>query len=137
MLTRLEVIMMSLIRKVLGQLILFFDFVFAPRSKKRDERTQVLVDAQMVGLSLYQFKACPFCVKVRRAMKRQGVSMAVHDVKADARAHEALLAGGGRVKVPCLRIEEAGEVTWLYESSEIIRYIDNRVGSVSGELENA
>jgi len=35
-----------------------------------------------------------------------------------------LIAGGGKSQVPCLRIEdEKGEVLWMYESIEIIRYL--------------
>jgi len=37
-----------------------------------------------------------------------------------------LLQGGGKIKVPCLRIEENGKVEWLYESSDIIRYLEKR-----------
>lgn len=36
----------------------------------------------------------------------------------------ALKQGGGKTQVPCLRIEDqAGEVQWMYESDEIIRYL--------------
>jgi glutathione S-transferase len=31
--------------------------------------------------------------------------------------------GGGKVQVPCLRIEKDGDVTWLYESDDIIQYL--------------
>ena len=35
-----------------------------------------------------------------------------------------LIAGGGKSQVPCLRIEnEAGNVRWMYESIDIIRYL--------------
>jgi glutathione S-transferase len=35
-----------------------------------------------------------------------------------------LIAGGGKDQVPCLRIEnEDGEVRWLYESIDIVRYL--------------
>ena len=34
-----------------------------------------------------------------------------------------LIAGGGKNQVPCLRIEnEGGDVRWLYESIDIVRY---------------
>jgi len=37
------------------------------------------------------------------------------------------LAGGGALKVPCLRIEdEQSQVEWLYESAAIIRYLESR-----------
>jgi hypothetical protein len=35
-----------------------------------------------------------------------------------------LLEGGGQVKVPCLRITNAdGNVEWMYESDDIISYL--------------
>ena len=35
-----------------------------------------------------------------------------------------LIAGGGKSQVPCLRIEdEKGDVSWMYESLDIIRYL--------------
>ena len=33
---------------------------------------------------------------------------------------------GGKIKVPCLRIEENNKVTWLYESSAIIEHLQTR-----------
>ncbi len=39
-----------------------------------------------------------------------------------------LISGGGKSQVPCLRIEaESGEIQWLYESNDIIRYLRNKV----------
>jgi len=36
----------------------------------------------------------------------------------------ALMQGGGKTQVPCLRIEQAdGSVQWMYESDDIIRYL--------------
>ena len=36
----------------------------------------------------------------------------------------ALMQGGGKTQVPCLRIEQAnGEVQWMYESDDIIAYL--------------
>jgi len=37
---------------------------------------------------------------------------------------QALMAGGGKTQVPCLRIEnEQGAVEWMYESDDIIQYL--------------
>lgn len=37
---------------------------------------------------------------------------------------QALMQGGGKTQVPCLRIENIdGEVQWMYESDDIIRYL--------------
>ncbi len=39
----------------------------------------------------------------------------------------ALLAGGGRIKVPCLRIDnENGETQWMYESADIMSFLESK-----------
>ena len=117
---------MAIIRKILGSLILFFNWVFTPRGIKRGADTQATVDEQTGKLILYQYKACPFCVKVRRVMKRLSLNIETRDVKRCNTAREQLLAGGGDLKVPCLRIEDAdGSIKWMYESPEIINYLEN------------
>ena len=79
------------------------------------------------GLALYQYKACPFCVKVPRAMMRQSLSIETLDVKRSETAWGELLAGGGDLKVPCLRVEGGdAQVEWLYKSVHIIGYLEDR-----------
>lgn len=118
---------MRIIRFILGQLILFMNWAFTPRGIRREPDLQAAIDRQSAALTLYQYKACPFCVKVRRAMKRQSLHIETRDVKRCDSARDELLAGGGALKVPCLRIDEgAGQVRWMYESSDIVRYLDQR-----------
>jgi glutaredoxin len=119
------------LRVGLGQLIVAGDALTRPRPQKRSPQGQATVNKEAAALALYQFHACPFCVKTRRAMHRLNVPMALHDAKADPQAREQLLAGGGKVKVPCLRIEEAGGTRWMYESSEIIAYLEKRFAHVA------
>ena len=118
------------LRVGLGQLIVFGDWISRPAKKKRDAAAQAQVEQQAKGMVLYQFHACPFCVKTRRTLHRLNVPVALRDAKNDAQHRQALLEGGGRVKVPCLRIEEQGEVTWMYESKDIIAYLDKRFAAV-------
>ena len=118
---------MRIIRWFLGSLILFFNWIFTPRGVKRNPELQASVDEQTGKLALYHYKACPFCVKVRRAMKRQSLAIDTRDVKRSETAKEELLAGAGQLKVPCLRIEDAGgRVQWMYESKDIIGYLEGR-----------
>ncbi len=124
---------MRIIRLILGKLILLFNWLFSPRSIQRDPEIQADIDAQTASLTLYQYEACPFCVKVRRAMKRQALTIETRDVKRSESAREELLAGGGNLQVPCLRIEdESGQVQWMYESSDLLLQYDNR-STQSGE----
>jgi len=47
----------------------------------------------------------------------------------DAGNNADLIAGGGKGQVPCLRIEhENGSVEWMYESVDIIRYLQSGPG---------
>ena len=60
-------------------------------------------------------------------MKRQGLNIETRDVKWPETVKGELLAGGGDLKVPCLRIGEAErEFQWMYESGEIIGYLEAR-----------
>ncbi|CAM3981156.1 hypothetical protein CCOS865_01718 [Pseudomonas reidholzensis] len=114
------------LRVGLGQLIVFGDWISRPAKQKRDPAAQAKVEQAAQDLALYQFHACPFCVKTRRNLHRLNVPVALRDAKNDPVHRQALLEGGGRVKVPCLRIEEQGQVTWMYESKAIIAYLDQR-----------
>ncbi|WEL56917.1 glutaredoxin [Pseudomonas kermanshahensis] len=118
------------LRVGLGQLIVFGDWISRPAKRKRDAAAQARVEQAANGLALYQFHACPFCVKTRRTLHRLNVPVALRDAKNDPAHRQALLEGGGRVKVPCLRIEEEGKVSWMYESKAIIAYLDKRFASV-------
>lgn len=118
------------LRVGLGQLIIFTDFITRPSKKKRPAEAQAQVDQAARGLTLYQFHACPFCVKTRRTLRRLNVPVALRDAKNNQQDRQTLLEQGGRIKVPCLRIEENGETTWMYESKVIIDYLDKRFSAV-------
>ncbi len=59
-------------------------------------------------------------------MYRLNLRVETRDAKRDEAHRATLLNQGGRVKVPCLRIEKDGVVEWLYESNAIIAYLDER-----------
>lgn len=81
---------------------------------------------------LYQFEACPFCVKVRRALKRMNLNVELRDTRKNPAFEKELLAGGGQLQVPCLKIAEPGApVRWLYESDEIIQFLSERIANVA------
>jgi len=115
---------MSLIRWPIGRLILLLNFIFSPRSPKRAADAQSKIDAQTQSLSLYQLPACPFCVKVRRTMKREGLKIELRNINQQNDFREELIREGGKRAVPCLRIEkEDGDVQWLYESSDVVAHL--------------
>ncbi len=110
----------------LGQLIVLLDLISRPRKLKRAAAAQAEVAQAASGLALYQFHACPFCVKTRRTLHKLNVPVALRDAKNDAQARHELEQHGGKIKVPCLRIEENGQSRWLYESKAIIAYLNER-----------
>ncbi|MBI6577154.1 glutathione S-transferase N-terminal domain-containing protein [Pseudomonas viridiflava] len=121
---------MKALRVGLGQLVIGIDFLTRPSKKKRDPAAQAAVDQSAQDLTLYQFHACPFCVKTRRALRRLNVPVALRDAKNNELDRQTLLNEGGKIKVPCLRIEEGDKTVWMYESNVIINYLDKRFGAV-------
>jgi glutaredoxin len=117
---------MRVIRAIVGPILLLLDAVFAPKSVARQPESQAKVDSASQNLKLYQFLACPFCVRVRRGMKRLALPIETRDTKRNEQWREELLREGGSPKVPCLRIEESGDVRWLYESKAINEYLESR-----------
>ena len=125
---------MKIIRWVLGQIILVLDFLTTPKSVVRDSTAQAVLDHATEKMSMYQFKTCPFCVKVRRELKRQALHIELRDAKNDAGHKAELVNEGGRHKVPCLRIEKPDDsVQWLYESTDIITYLKDLVTVVEAD----
>jgi len=120
---------MSVIRWLLGRIILFFDWLTRPKKPHHSPEKQAELDTQTNKMALYQYAACPFCVKTRRAIRRLGLNIELRDARKDPHYHRELEREGGKQQVPCLRIEnDDGSVTWLYESGDIIDYLQNRFG---------
>jgi len=116
--------LMKAIRWPIGQLILLLNFIFSPRSPKRAVEEQAKIDGKTETLSLYQLPSCPFCVKVRRTMKREGLKIELRNISGKNDFSEELIREGGKRKVPCLRIEkEDGQVQWLYESNDVVAHL--------------
>lgn len=115
---------MFLLRWFIGRIILLLDFIFTPRAPKRAPHEQAKIDESTEHLSLYQLPACPFCVKVRRSMKRNGLKVELVNINKTEEKREELINEGGSRKVPCLKIvDEDKQVKWLYESNDIVNYL--------------
>ena len=112
------------VRLILTPFMLIGERVSRPRGIERDPAEQARIDEQTQRLALYHFPACPFCIKARRAMQRLSLDIELRNAQATGPWREELQNEGGRLQVPCLRIEEEdGSVRWLYESDAIIRYL--------------
>jgi len=115
------------IRIILGPIILLMNFITLPKGIERAESEQQQVDTETKDLVLYHFKTCPFCIKVKRMIKHLSLNIEMRDAQYDSQAREELLSQGGKISVPCLKItDEQGEVIWMYESSDINMYLEQR-----------
>ena len=115
---------MSFIRWFLGKCILFINAVTLPKPILRNKADQAKVDKKTQHYTLYQFEACPFCVKVRRFIRKNSFKIELKDAKNNKAYKLELVNNGGKYKVPCLKIEKINAKTiWLYESDAIIQFL--------------
>ncbi len=62
----------------------------------------------------------------------RGIDIPMRNTVMDVSAYRELVTGGGRAMVPCLRIErDEGQVEWMYESIDIMRFIDGVVDQLT------
>jgi glutaredoxin len=119
-----------ILRLILTPFLLLGHALATPRGVTRTPDAQAAVDAHTRKLALYHFPTCPFCLKVRRAMRRLSLDIELRDARHAGPHRDALVAGGGKPQVPCLTITgEDGSVTWLYESDAIIAYLEREFGA--------
>ena len=77
---------------------------------------------------LYKTDLCGFCYRVRHFLDANDIDIPLRDVNQDAAAFRELLSGGGRTTVPCLRIQRGEETEWMFESTDIMRYLTAQYG---------
>ena len=124
--------LVKFMREGLGRLIAGGSVMTQGKAMTRTAEEQARVDAACEDLALYQFQSCPFCVKVRRQIHKLNLPIELRDAKNNEQFRSELAENGGRVKVPCLRIEENiaenNDVQWMYESDDINAYLHQRFG---------
>ena len=125
--------LLKILRKSLGQLVITVDYLTRPKKIKRSEEEQNMIDVATKNMSLYQFKACPFCVRTRRTLHRLNLNIETRDAMNNPEHRETLLSQGGEIKVPCLRIDDDNETIWMYESVDIIAYLNQRFDNSTAE----
>ena len=115
------------LRVIVGPLMLLWEIISRPKGLVRQPAVQNQVDEQCQNIVLYQFKTCPFCIKVRQEIVRLSLKIERFDARQDGVNRDELLRGAGRVKVPCLKItDQAGNSQWMHDSAEIIAYLRGR-----------
>ncbi|MBX2799865.1 MAG: glutathione S-transferase N-terminal domain-containing protein [Myxococcales bacterium] len=78
---------------------------------------------QTPKLALYLFEGCPYCERVRAAVRDLQLQVEERDVRRDAAHATDLQAATGRGTVPVLRIEEGSDTRWLPESADIVDHL--------------
>ncbi len=115
------------LRIVLGPFMLLWEAISRPKGMIRTREAQEAVDRQCRSMVLYQYRTCPFCMKVRREIRRLSLTIETLDAQPQGLVRDELLRGGGQTKVPCLKLtDQAGNSQWLYESGAIIEYLRGR-----------
>ncbi|VAW76294.1 Glutaredoxin [hydrothermal vent metagenome] len=112
------------IRILLGPFMLLWELLSTPKGIVRDQDAQHKTDEATSQMTLYEFKTCPFCIKVRRETKRLSLNIEKRDVQYNQDNRQQLLNNGGQIKVPCLQtVDGHGKEVWMYESTEIVSYL--------------
>lgn len=122
------------LRLVLAPVMLISEKLSTPRAVERSPEAQAGVDAACRNLALYQFRTCPFCIRVRKEIARLGLNVELRDAQHDPEHRRELAESGGRIKVPCLKIaHDDGPNEWLYESDDINAWLHRRFGKAEAQ----
>jgi len=119
----------KLIRSATKPFILLAEKLFNPPPVIREPMVQQGIDRETANMAIYEYRACPFCMKTRRALRRLSLKIELRDALHNSEHKKDLLEQGGKTQVPCLRITaEDGSDNWMYESSDIIQFLENKYG---------
>ncbi|PHS19493.1 MAG: hypothetical protein COA86_04215 [Kangiella sp.] len=99
--------------------------MFSEKFSKNDDNSETFIKDHY----LYHYSSCPFCFRVSIGMKKLGINMEKRNIHEGTEYYNELKNGGGNTMVPCLRIDNNGESKWLYESADIMRYLENNFAS--------
>ncbi len=116
------------LRNLIGGVMVIIDVITRGPKLKRSTEVQKQVDQQTSKLALYHFFACPFCIKTRRTIYKLNLNIENRSVSEGSPYRQELLEQGGKIQAPCLRIQHDDKVEWLYESSDISKYLKQRFG---------
>lgn len=92
---------------------------------------------QASQLALYFSPSCPYCHRVLNALSGLGFvpdldagdaeGITLKNTLSDPQAAAELKSGGGKSTVPCLLIAGDTESTWMYESLDIIDFLQTQL----------
>ncbi|MFB6344958.1 MAG: glutathione S-transferase N-terminal domain-containing protein [bacterium] len=67
-------------------------------------------------------------MKVRRSAHKLNLPLEYRNIKENSTYRKQLEQGGGMVQVPCLRIDRDDGTEWMYESDDIVEFLETRFG---------
>jgi glutaredoxin len=115
------------LRIVIGPVMLLWEFVTRPKGLVRPPALQAGVDQQCRSIIFYEYRTCPFCIKVRQEMRRLSLKIERRDAQKKGQNREDLARGCGQTKVPCLKItDQLGHTEWMTDSGAIVTYLRGR-----------
>lgn len=77
--------------------------------------------------ALYYYDSCGFCRRVLAALPSLKVEVEKRNVMEEPKWRKEQAEATGRTQVPCLKItKDDGESAWLFESADIIRFLQNQ-----------
>ena len=79
-----------------------------------------------MNYALYYYDMCPFCQMVLRSLPGLNVEVEKRNVLQNPEYRQQQQKATGRTTVPCLLItNEQGEEQWMFESRDIIQYLNS------------
>ena len=105
------------LRVVLGPFMLLGEWLTRPAGIVRAPEAQAQVKQACRELALYEFRTCPFCIKVRQEMRRLSLPIELRDARADDGHRDALLAG----------IQPAVDEGLLYPAGDEFHFLHDRI----------
>lgn len=80
-------------------------------------------------LTLYMRDFCMYCNRVMRVIADNDLDVEVRNIWDDRKFEQALVEATGRRSVPVLHIRDGNDETWMPESAEIVRYLEEEAGA--------
>ena len=113
------------LRWIVGRGVLGWEILTRKKPVTRSAEEQAIVDAKTTNIVMYEFRACPFCMIVRKNIYHKNLNIELRDARRNKTWGEELRLQGGKYQTPCLKITDVdGEEQWMYESKDIIVYLD-------------
>jgi glutaredoxin len=81
--------------------------------------------------AIYISRFCGACYRVLNAVDELGIDIEIRDVTANPGLRDEIRRATGRRTVPVLRIIEDGQQEWMFESREIVKFLNRRFGEAA------